>query len=156
MASVHSCADAECPFTGVTSSGSLEEGARNQYLECAPTAVLSTITIVQFKMVFMCLRTATCTLSHLRGFKAVLVTLILLLTWCHLKTTNKSTKLEILMPFCFFFSALARERIFIKTRNTEIRFVIGPENVPFALFRGRHFTCWGSERVNDDLSCLSR
>ena len=53
------------------------------------------------------------------------------LPWRHLKTTNKSEKSETCKPFCFFF-ALACERIFIKTRDIEIRCAIGPENILFA------------------------
>ena len=157
-ASVHNRADTECPITGITNSGRVwRKVPESNVWSVHQHQFCQQITIVQFKMVFMLLWRAMCALSHLRGFKAVLITLTLSLTWRHLKTTNKSTKLEILKPFFFiFFFALACERIFIKTCNTEIRFVIGPENVLFALFSGRHFTGWGSERVNDDLSCLSR
>ena len=42
-----------------------------------------------------------------------------------LKTANKSAKFEILMSFSFF--ALARERIYIRTRSIERRFVTEPE-----------------------------
>ena len=59
------------------------------------------------------------------------------LPWCHLKTTNKSRKFEVLKPFCMFF-ALACERILIKTHTIEIRFVIGAGN---ALFSGAYLHC---------------
>ena len=53
------------------------------------------------------------------------------LPWCHLKTTNKSAKFEILTSFCCCF-ALACERLCIKTHGIESRWVTGPENILFA------------------------
>ena len=48
----------------------------------------------------------------------------------HLRTSNKSAKYGIVQLFSFF-CALASEQTFIKTHNTESRFVIGPETVLF-------------------------
>ena len=59
------------------------------------------------------------------------ISLTLSLPQCHLKTTNKSRKFEILEASCVFW-ALAGERIFIETHTIEIRFDIGPENILFA------------------------
>ena len=52
------------------------------------------------------------------------------LPWCHLKTTNKEAKFEMLSLFAIFF-ALACERIFIETHSTENRFVIRLETILF-------------------------
>ena len=54
-----------------------------------------------------------------------------------------------------FLFTLTRERIFIKTHSTEIRWVVGPENILFAgatvhLSTGGNFTAWGSEGVNTE------
>ena len=69
------------------------------------------------------------------AFLLLIITLPLVVTainpftaGCHLKTTNKSAKFEILTLLNYFF-ALACERIFIKTHNIEIRFVIELQNI---------------------------
>ena len=53
--------------------------------------------------------------------------LTLSLPLCHLKTTSKRMKLQILKQFCFLF-CVTREKIDIKTHRTESTFVIGPGN----------------------------
>ena len=47
------------------------------------------------------------------------------LPWCHLKTTSKRVKFQILKHFSFLFH-ITRERVGIKTHRTESRFVTGP------------------------------
>ena len=64
-------------------------------------------------------------------FEVYLKVLTPSLPWCHVKTANRSRKFEIIKPFYVFF-ALACEWIFIKTHAIEIRFVIGPGNMPFS------------------------
>ena len=54
--------------------------------------------------------------------------LTLSLPLCHLKTTSKRMKLQILKQFSFLF-CVTREKIDIKTHRTESRFVIGPGNI---------------------------
>ena len=89
--------------------------------------------------------------------------LTLSLKWCHLKSTNKSARLEIcsLIFFHFFyifFSFLtlreSPKRISVKTHSIESKFVIRrTSNLLLAgmyvyTFQPGNFTGWGSEGVN--------
>ena len=69
-------------------------------------------------------------------FTLIIIQYVPLLTaslpWCHLKTTNKRMKLEILKPFDFLFShwyvkGFLSKRVALKTD------AIGPENILFAV-----------------------
>ena len=84
---------------------------------------------------------------HLQDFPV----LTLSVPGCHLKTTNKSVKLEIILTFVFF-SALTSERTCIKRNNIESGLLQGGKIYSFSRcecnFQREKFTDWGGERVN--------
>ena len=84
---------------------------------------------------------------HLQDFPV----LTLSMPGCHLKTTNKSVKFEILLTFVFF-SALTSEWTCIKRNNIESGLLQDGKIYSFSRcecnFQRENFTDWRGERVN--------